>query len=518
MREVDRITIEKLGIPGLLLMENAGRNVYGVLEEKFPSLGGEKVVILCGKGNNGGDGFVVARHMWQRGHRPRVLLLAAPEALQGDARKTYEMLLQAGCEPVIVRDLDEWQSARSELAACTLLVDAILGTGLQGPVDGFYRDIIRDLNHSFSQIPTVAVDMPSGLPSDTGAALGESLSARYSVTFTAPKWSHLFPPNSERVGELLVTPIGTPACVYEEDASIFLNLLEKDALAWIGAKRRPDSHKGAYGHALVVAGSRGKSGAASLAGMGALNAGAGLVTVATASSAWQAVAAASPALMTEPLPETERGTISEVAYDQTPFGGIAAGKSVVAIGPGLSTDPSTVFFARRVIKDSAAIPTVVDADGLNAFAGAADLLQGEGRTLVLTPHPGEMARLTGLSTKEVQANRVSVAREFATRQKVYLILKGYRTLIAEPGGQVYVNPTGNPGMSTAGTGDVLTGIIAGLLGQHPHVPVPKVLSAAVYWHGAAGDVAAARRGEVSMIATDLLEAMPEALRTVTSDE
>lgn len=518
MREVDRITIEKLGLPGLVLMENAGRNVHRVIEEKFPALDKQRIVILCGKGNNGGDGFVVARQLQVRGIHPRVILLAAPESLQGDARQTYEMLRQTGCEPLVVRNSDEWKSARGELAGCTLLVDAMLGTGLSGQVQGFYLDVIRDLNGNFSHVPIVAVDMPSGLPSDTGATMGESLSARYSVTFTAPKWSHIFPPNSERVGELFVTPIGTPASVYEQDSSIFLNLLTTEDVAWTGAKRRRDSHKGTYGHALIVAGSRGKSGAAGLAGLGALRAGAGLVTVATATGVWKPVAAVSPALMTEPLDETDHGAISEEAFQNGRFEAVAAQKSVMAIGPGISTDPSSVLFVRRVVGSLTGLPVVVDADGLNAFAGAAELLQGHGRTLVLTPHPGEMARLTGLTTKDIQNDRVNIAREFAMRQKIYVVLKGYLTLIAEPGGQVYVNPTGNAGMATAGTGDVLTGIIAGLLAQHRDVPVEKVLSAAVYWHGAAGDLAASRHGEVPLIATDILDAMPEALRTFSGEQ
>ncbi len=516
MREVDRVTMEKLGIPGLLLMENAGRNVFRVLEEKFPARDRERITILCGKGNNGGDGFVVARHLTMRGNRPRVVLLGAPDALKGDARTNYEMLLPFGYEPAIVRDFQEWQRLKPELLTSTLLVDAILGTGLEGPVEGFYLQIIRDLNGSFAHIPIVAVDMPSGLPSDTGAAMGESLRARYSVTFTAPKWSHIFPPNCECVGELVVTPIGTPASVYEEDPSIFLNLLAQDALAAVAGKRRGDTHKGTYGHVLVVAGSVGKSGAAALSGLGALSVGAGLVTVATASSVWPAVAGASPALMTEPLAESDSGTISLGAFDYGRFDSIAAGKSVLAMGPGLSTHPSTVEFTRRIVKEYSQVPLVVDADGLNAFSGASDLLRGAGRTLILTPHPGEMARLTGLSTKEVQDNRVEVAREFAIRQQVYVVLKGYRTLIAEPGGQVYVNPTGNPGMATGGTGDVLTGMIAGLLAQHPSLPVEQVVSAAVYWHGAAGDLAAAKKGQFSLLATDLLQALPEALKAVES--
>ncbi|MBI1956598.1 MAG: NAD(P)H-hydrate dehydratase [Acidobacteria bacterium] len=518
MREVDRITTEKFGVPSLVLMENAGRNVFHLIQQKFPALHRERIAILCGKGNNGGDGFVVARQLRMRGYEPRVFLLADPDGLKGDARVNYEILVRSGWPPTVVRDVQEWTVIRSEVLTATLLVDALLGTGLEGPVEGFYREVIRDLNRHFAHIPIVAVDMPSGLPSDTGEALGESLRARYTVTFTAPKWSHIFPPNCERMGELFVTPIGTPPAVVEDDPSIFLNLIGKEELACFGAKRRADSHKGNYGHVLVVGGSRGKSGAAALAAMGALSAGAGLVTAAVPAGVLPLVAKAAPTLMTEPLPESDRGTISPHAFDDGRFAQIAADKSVLAIGPGISTHAETAEFARRVVREWPQLPIVVDADGLNAFAGAAELLQGGGRKLILTPHPGEMARLTGRSTKEIQARRVEVAREFAMQHKVFVVLKGHRTLVAEPGGQVYVNPTGNPGMATAGTGDVLTGMIAGLLAQHPTEPVEKVLSAAVYWHGAAGDIAASRKGELSLLATDLIAALPEALEATEETE
>ena len=231
MREIDRISIEKLGIPGMVLMENAGRNLLRLLEEKFPNLKRERVAVLCGKGNNGGDGFVIARHLNMRGHHPCVFLLAAPQSLKGDARTNYEILLQSGLRPTPVRDMNGWLGVKSDLLRSTLLIDAILGTGLGGPVEGFYLEIIRDLNNSFASVPIVSVDIPSGLPSDTGEPLGESVRASYTVTFTAPKWGHIFPPNCERVGEVVVTPIGTPPSVYEDDASIFLNLL---------APRRPE--------------------------------------------------------------------------------------------------------------------------------------------------------------------------------------------------------------------------------------------------------------------------------------
>jgi NAD(P)H-hydrate epimerase len=446
-----------------------------------------------------------------RGWRPRVVLLTEPESLKGDARTNCSILLQSGLAPTVLPNQSDWFRVRTEFLTSSLLVDAILGTGLAGPVEGFYREVILDLNRNFASIPLVAVDVPSGMPSDTGEALGSALHADYTVTFTAPKLCHVFPPNCERVGELRITAIGTPPYLYENDAAIFLNLLGREDLAPFVCGRPSGSHKGSYGHALIVGGSLGKSGAAGLAALGAHAVGAGLVTAAVPAGVLAQVAGTTPVLMTEPLAENEAGAISCHAFDYGRFAGLVQGKSVVALGPGLSTHPETVEFAQRVVQEVSGVPLVVDADGLNAFAGAAELLRGEGRKIILTPHPGEMARLTGLTANEIQANRVDVARQFAAEHKAYVVLKGFRTLIAEPGGQVYVNPTGNPGMATGGTGDVLTGMIAGLLAQHPDAPVERVVAAAVYWHGAAGDAARMRRGELSLLATDLLAALPEAL-------
>jgi ADP-dependent NAD(P)H-hydrate dehydratase / NAD(P)H-hydrate epimerase len=509
MREVDRVTIEEMGVPGTRLMENAGRAVVELLEQEFAPLNQQVIVVLCGKGNNGGDGFVVARHLVERGCAPSVILLADPGALQGDAQATYEAMVRAGVKPAVVLNSSQWASV--EVSTATLLVDAILGTGLKGPVEGFLLEVIRDINNRFAHVPVVAVDMPSGLGSDSGALLGESLRARCTVTFTAPKWSQVLGPACERVGEMTIADIGSPASIYSNNPGIYLNLLIADDLAPFVVPRAPESHKGTYGHVLVVGGSRGKAGAAALSALGALNAGAGLVTAATAASSLPLVSGFAPTIMTESLAETDAGSISLAAFDYGRFAAIAADKSVLAIGPGLSTNPSTVEFVRRAVHDFPKLPIVLDADGLNAFAGAADLVQGKGRTLILTPHPGEMARLAGVTNQQVQENRVETARSFAMKHHVYLVLKGNRTLIAGPGGQVYVNPTGNPGMATAGSGDVLTGMIAGLLAQHLDKPVERVVSAAVYWHGAAGDAARDVRGELSLTATDILEALPRAL-------
>ena len=508
MREVDRITIQELGVPGMLLMENAGIGVVRVLEERFRPLVRHRIAILCGKGNNGGDGFVVARHLWMRGLRPRVALLADPDSIRGDARINYDILLKTGCQPCLVRDRNEWLALKADLRASTLLVDALLGTGLSGPVDGFLADVLSDLNTSFADIPLVAVDIPSGLPSDSGSPLGESLRANITVTFTAPKVSQIFPPNCDRVGELVVCPIGMPPEVYERRADLHLNLITPAQLAPFAYPRARAAHKGNFGHVLVVSGGRGKTGAAAMTGEAALKIGAGLVTVATAESALPVVAGFVPELMTEPLAETETGSISGRALDYGRFQQILEGKDVLAMGPGLSTHPDTLGFVRRVVRDFA-IPAVLDADALNAFAGDRELLRDRRAPLVLTPHPGEMARLTGISTAEVQSNRVEVARRMATELGVFVVLKGFRTLVAAPEGQVYVNPTGNPGMASGGTGDVLTGFIAGLMAQYAHEPLAAVLCAAVYVHGLAGDLALPKTGEKALVATDLIRSLPQ---------
>ncbi len=517
MREVDRITIEELGVPGILLMENAGLGVVSVLEQRFAPLGKQRIAILCGKGNNGGDGFVVARQAWMRGLRPRVVVLAEPDSIGGDARVMYDVLVKTCCQPQVVRDLNGWLALKPELSNCTLLVDAILGTGLSGPVQGLLGEILRDINASFAGLPLVAVDIPSGLPSDSGVGLGESLRADITVTFTAPKVGQILPPNCERVGELVVKPIGTPPEVYEGREDFYLNLVTPRQLAACARVRESGAHKGRFGHVLVVAGSRGKGGAAALTGQAALKIGAGLVTVATAQGIQPVVAGFVPELMTEPLPETETGSISAAALDQDRFQKIAGDKDVLALGPGLSTRPDTVAFVRRVVRDIP-LPLVLDADGLNAFAGQPAALGGRSAPLVITPHPGELARLLDLSTTEVLRKRVELARSLAGEQGIFVVLKGFRSLVAEPNGQVYVNPTGNPGMASGGTGDVLTGFLAGLMAQFPDLSLADVLCAAVYIHGLAGDLAVAETGEKALVATDLIRCLPRAWNQVSGLE
>lgn len=500
MRDVDRRTME-LGIPGLVLMENAGQRVVEFLAGRFAPLDAHRILVLCGKGNNGGDGMVVARQLFTRFH-PRsldVVLFAAPEDLKGDAEANYRMLGACGC-PV-------WREITPEMRAATVIVDALLGTGVSGPATGAALAAIREINVNFPLAKVVAVDIPSGMPSDAAHPLGEQARADYTITFTAPKPAQVLAPNCDGCGELRVAPIGSPEELWDTNASVFLSLVEPGLFASLLAPRPRMSHKGSFGHVLVLGGSSGKTGAAAMAGLAALRVGAGLVTVASAQSAIPVIAGHAPELMTEPLPENESGGIGLAAFDYGRLALVADRKNVFALGPGLGTHPDTVAFVRRVVADYPQ-PMVIDADGLNALAGSP--WTAAGRLRVLTPHPGEMARLTGQSVAAIEADRVTAARSFALERAVVLVLKGYRSLIAFPDGRVWVNPTGGPAMAKGGAGDILTGLMAGLLAQFSDTPDVAV-AAAVYLHGLAGQNAAREMGDKTVIATDLLAYLPRAM-------
>jgi len=516
MQKIDRLSTERYGVPSLTLMENAGHGVVEFLAKRFVPLEHHRIVILCGRGNNGGDGFVVARMLRDQGLKPRVLLFANPRNVQGDAAVNLERLTVSG-KPEVVEGLDTWQQIKASLEGTTLVVDALLGTGLTKPLGGLLLQVVRDVNTDLASAQVVAVDLPSGISADSGELIGEHVRAGFSVTFTAPKIAHVFPPACERIGEWVVRQIGTPAEALESDLELFLNLACGEDCAWLARPRKPDSHKGSFGHVLVLAGSVGKTGAAALAAMAALRTGAGLVTVATAESALPTVASLGMEFMTEPLPQTEVGTISLRALDYGRFDKLLEGKSVLAIGPGIGTVPETAELVRTLV-NRRRLPLVLDADGLNAFAGCMDKFQSGGdlADAVLTPHPGEMSRLAGLGTAEIQAHRVETAREFARKHQVTLVLKGYRTLTAAPDGKVWVNPTGNPGMATGGTGDVLTGMLAGLVAQYRGRPISEVAAAAAYLHGLAGDLAAEEMGHASLIASDLIGSLPRAYKLVAS--
>jgi ADP-dependent NAD(P)H-hydrate dehydratase / NAD(P)H-hydrate epimerase len=502
MREIDRVTTERFDVLSLTLMENAGLAVADFALRNFPDA--KRICVVCGKGNNGGDGFVAARKLRDAGLAVDVVLLANPEDLQGDAA---EMFRRMEIEPAVAATHEQFANAKEKLRAADLLIDAVLGTGFRPPVGGLYAEAIEAINAAHA--PVVAVDIPSGADADAmGPQSGAIARADVVVTFTAPRPAHVFGDLTD--GPTIAVPIGSP------DAAIIstlqLNLITAQEVAKLTGPRPRDANKGSFGHVLVIGGSLGKAGAAAMAGMSALRSGAGLSTVATPKSVLPTVAGFHPEIMTEACEETEDGTISLRALEYAHLDNLVKGKTVLAVGPGISRNEETSEFVRTVI-DKYTMPIVLDADGLNAFQGVAEKLNGKGRMLVITPHPGEMARLTGLSIPEVQRDRIGVARSFSRDHQLVVILKGHRTLIADPHGEVWVNTTGNPGMATGGTGDVLTGVVAGMIAQNPQ-RVIEAVTAAVHLHGLAGDIACETMGEQSLVATDLIRAFPEAFQRV----
>ncbi len=493
MREVDRRTIER-GIPGLILMENAGNRIVDFLREMFAPLSKQRMAVVCGKGNNGGDGFVVARQLFTRKlcQDLTVLELFDPKELTGDAATNRQMLEACGCP--VMRNLPDG----AKLA--TVVVDAILGTGLSGPVkEGPALEGIRLINREFPLAKKVAVDIASGFPSEKTKPTGEFVRADYTVTFVAPKIGN--------IGKFVVAEIGTPADLCDTNQDLRLNLTCVDGLRDLFGPRPTDSNKGMYGHVLVAGGSFGKSGAPAMAGLGAYRSGAGLVTVAVPKSALSTVAAVRPELMTEPLEETASGRLDFAECSK--LLDLAKKMTVLALGPGLGTEDETVRLV-RALYEQVDIPAVVDADALNSMAGS---LPHTSKIRILTPHPGEMSRLTGNSVKELQADRLGHAQELASASGATVVLKGDRTVIAFPDGETWINPTGSPSMATGGTGDILTGMIAGLVAQHSKDWKRAVL-AAVWLHGRCGELGAQRWGEESMLATDLLDFLPAAMNEI----
>jgi NAD(P)H-hydrate epimerase len=503
MGAVDRKTIEA-GIPGIILMETAARRVVDFIARRFAPVSEQRIAVVCGKGNNGGDGLAIARQLHVQ-FQPRhlwVVLTCVPEDLAGDAAQNYAMLRASG--------IQEYMDFGPEMRAATLVVDAVLGTGLTGPARGPALDAILEINCGFPLAKIVAVDIPSGLSGDSGVPPGEYVRADATVTFTAPKVCHALHPACNLMGEFEVALIGSPPSLYENDSQIKLALVTPQSIAPCFAPRERDSNKGMYGHVLVIAGSRRKPGAAAMAGLAALHAGAGLVTVASPESALASISSHAAELMTEPLTETPSGEISRGALDRIME--LAEKSSLIAIGPGIGTGEETREVVRRLFAE-ATLPMVIDADALNCLAGSA--FHGSGAPRVLTPHPGEMSRLAGRTIAEVQSDRLSSARAFATQRNVVVVLKGERTLIGFPDGRVWINPTGSPAMAKGGTGDILTGMVAGLRAQFPN-DADQAIAAAVYLHSRAGEIAAMHLTEQTVLATDLLRYLPEGIREITN--
>ncbi len=510
MRVLDRRAVEQLGIPGATLMENAGRGaaieIRAVLRRRGRPVRGLGVVVVCGKGNNGGDGFVVARILAGWGARVRVFLAGRAEDVQGDAALKLAQLGRSRIRPVDITDPSGMAQLKHALAAsCGLVVDALLGTGVSGPAHGLIADAIDRINEC--GVPVVALDLPSGLSSDTGDAPGTVVRAMLTTTFAGLKRGLLLPPGRDLAGEVLVVPIGVPADETLRGAGVFV-IEAADMLRELPLRRR-DAHKGDLGRLLIVAGSVGKTGAAALAGRAAMRTGAGLVTIAAPRSQQPIVAALVTEPMTEPLAETAAQTIALGAKDH--LIALAAARDAVALGPGLGLDGETQTLVRDLARDLP-VPMVIDADALTALAGHLDLLTQARGPRCLTPHPGEMARMLGVSVASVQADRIETARRFATTYNAHVVLKGHTSVISAPGGPTFLNPTGNPGMASGGTGDVLTGMVGAFLARG-RAPL-AALCCATYLHGLAGDLAAQAKGEEGLIASDLVEAIPEAIRQV----
>ena len=514
MRRIDQDTIEGIGIPGIVLMETAGSAIVRVIEQHYPTC--QRIGILAGKGNNGGDGIVIARQLAHIGRDVHLFLVSPEESFTGEAHTNLQIAKNLGLRiEEILTDTGFYNTGTvpTTLASCELLIDAIFGTGLRGAVRSPIVSVINAIN-SLST-PVLSVDLSSGLDADTGHPLGTCVQADRTVTIGLPKrglWIH---PGAELAGKLEVVNIGFPEQVVDAQAIKVNWTTATQASKWVPL-RPPASHKGSYGRVLVVAGSTGMTGAASLASKAALRAGAGLVTLATPKHLNPILEGLLPEVMTLPLPETEAGSLT-VSATSTILEFAEKTKSVLAIGPGLSQHPETVKLVHQLVRENReqglGLRMVIDADGLNALAQMREIISLLDREAVLTPHPGEMARLTNTSVSTLEKDRISTAQQFASEHSLTLVFKGAPTVSADANGEVWINSTGNPGMSTGGMGDVLTGVIAGLMAQG--IASERAAALGVYLHGLAGDMVAERLGMHGLIASDVLKAVPQAIASLT---
>ena len=505
MKAIDRSAIEDFGIPGLILMENAGLAAASLIHENIPDLLEKKVLIVCGKGNNGGDGFVIARHLFIDGVTVDVLLLGKRKQLKADARVNADIAfkMRIPIHEVSEKTLSDHNHL---LRHCHIIVDALFGTGLSKPAAGLYEKVIKKINSAKKYV--VAVDIPSGLDSDSGQTIGPAIQANVTAALALLKRSHLLFPAAEYMGEVQILDISIPHEATEKQ-DIAVAWLEREDVQSMLPIRPTNTHKGDYGHTLVVAGSKGKGGAAGLTALAALRAGAGLVTMAVPESCHQALEFNPLETLTAALPETKSGSLSTQAVDAILQH--LEGKNALAIGPGLSTDKETVKLLEALLPQ-VECPLVVDADGINGLGKSGDLIDRIRTETVLTPHPKEMSRISGWSVPDILNQRIERTREFAQQHQLTLLLKGARTLIGFADGTVLINPTGNPGLATAGSGDVLTGLIAGLVSQG--LSVPSATAAGAYIHGMAGDLVAEAHHEIPLIAGDLLNTIPEAFKRI----
>jgi len=509
MRDIDAKTVQEFGISSLVLMERAGLAVSLRIRELF---GRKKIVVISGSGNNGGDGLVTARHLHNDGWDVNVFLTSAPGDLSREAKVQYKAAEKFG---VSIQPIEEiFVHHPSILSRHALIIDAIFGTGLSKPVTGTLADVISLINKT--GLPVVSVDIPSGVSSDNGQAMGNAVKASCTVTFGLPKRGHLLYPGAALSGKLCVEDIGFPHML-TTSADMNIEYPEKAYVSSLIPVRDTYSHKGHYGHVLIVAGSRGKTGAARMAAKACLRTGAGLVTVGIPESLAGVFQSCFTEEMTLVLPDKGNGMLSSGASHAI-IDFIHTTAHVLAIGPGTGVSKDTTKILQDIIRESSC-PIVIDADGINSLRGKKKILRHANVPLILTPHPGEMAKLlhdSGMETSDIEKDRINTSLSFAKETNTYLVLKGVPTVIAAPDGRAFINPTGNPGMASAGAGDVLTGMILGLLGQNRDPLHACILG--VYLHGLAGDIAASQKGQHSLIATDIIESIPAAFHRLKAQE
>ncbi len=509
MQRMDRTTIASTGIPGRVLMENAGRGATVFFLEQLYHRQAGPVGVVAGRGNNGGDGFVMARYLHQKAIPVTVFLLSEKTRIAGDAAANLALLTGMGVPVLEVADAAAFDAQRSRMHHQQLWIDAILGTGLAADVRGHYREAIDFIN--CQQRPVFAVDIASGLNADTGQVCGTCIQASATATFGFAKIGHFTYPGRSHSGRLKVIEIGIPAMV-AADVGCQQHLITPQALKKVLPFRSPAAHKGQTGHVLILAGAPGKTGAAAMTATAAMRAGSGLVTLGIPSGLHPVVEPMLTETMTVGLPQTAAGVLDESAVASVTA--MIEGKRCLAMGPGLGTDPATGRLVRRLIEASP-VPMVIDADGLNLIATDPAVLSRRRAAIVLTPHPGEMSRLSGRPTSDIQQDRIGHARAFAQRHQVHLVLKGAATVVAQPDGTVFVNPTGNPGMASGGMGDVLTGLIAGLIAQG--LDAAAAARTGVYLHGSAADRLSVAKGPVGYLATEVIDALPEAMNALLTE-
>ncbi len=512
MQEMDRETIESFGIPGRVLMENAGRGTFKMIIDLFPDIKNKKVCVLCGRGNNGGDGFVVARYLMEKGIETNIFLLSSRNRLKGDARANMGLLEKLcalknkknGKNKIIqIPDRDSFLEYKDRIFQNDLFVDGIFGTGLNSDVRGIFKEIIELVNESHR--PVVSIDIPSGLNADTGMPCGVSIKACATASFAFAKPGHIMYPGNKFTGKLAIIDIGIPRFIAEK-RSPMINLIEKKLVQSFFTPRDSQAHKGDFGHLFIIAGSLGKTGAAALASNAAMACGAGLVTLGVPESLNSVMEPQVTETMTFPLAEKKKGFLSEKAFDKIIE--LSKGKTAMAIGPGMGMEKDTGNLVKKLIR-TIDIPIIIDADALNLIADNPEILKEKKAPLILTPHPGEMARLTQSSSAEIQKSRLEYAKNFAVRFKVILVLKGAGTITAMPDGRAFVCTTGNSGMAAGGMGDVLTGIISGFTAQG--ISSEKAAIAGPYIHGICGDTLACTRGDFGFTASDIIGIIPETI-------